>query len=143
MTRGQAVAVMRTINALLVESTDAIRQSNLSLVEVENESYLYSNHLSELKNELQLHRQTETASLKSMFIYFLEEFYSMDQSFLFSIRLDEVDVITRELESLNQKSAEKISNLKSDVAMDLNNHKTEGRDIGEDLQQYHLSLKSI
>ncbi|KAJ3104423.1 Golgi transport complex subunit 6 [Phlyctochytrium bullatum] len=119
--RGQSVAVMRTINALLVDSTLSVRGQMLSKTEVENEAYLYKTNLEELKNELQILRQNETGSLKA-----------------------EVETIMRNLESLNQKLSERIAALKADVSMDLNNHKTEARDIGTTtdlkIQEIHHKL---
>ncbi|KAJ3327460.1 Golgi transport complex subunit 6 [Blyttiomyces sp. JEL0837] len=121
MSRGQAVAIMRTINALLVDSTLQLRSQMLSHVDVENETYLYKNHLQELRNELQLLRQNETGSLKT-----------------------DVEQIIRDLDGLNQKLAERIAGLKADVAMDINNHKTEGRDVGTKtdlkIQEIHNKL---
>ncbi|KAJ3213838.1 Golgi transport complex subunit 6 [Dinochytrium kinnereticum] len=112
---------MRTINALLVDSTLSVRGQMLAKTEVENEAYLYKTNLEELKNELQVLRQNETGSLKN-----------------------DVDTIMRNLENLNQKLAERISALKSDVSMDINNHKTEARDIGTStdlkIQEIHHKL---
>jgi hypothetical protein len=93
---------MRIINACLADSVNQIRSHSLSVTDVEQETYVYKNLLQELRNELQLLRQNETASLKG-----------------------EAESIGREIESLNHKLVEKVAGLKADVSMDLNNHKAE------------------
>ncbi|KAJ3284811.1 hypothetical protein HK104_009765 [Borealophlyctis nickersoniae] len=120
-TRGQAVAIMRTINALLVDSTLSIRSEILSKTDLENQTYLYKAHLQELRNELQLLRQNDSATLKA-----------------------DTETIMREVEGLNQKFSEMIGSLKAEISMDINNHKTEGREIGTDtdlaIQEIHHRL---
>ncbi|KAI9206911.1 uncharacterized protein BJ171DRAFT_308610 [Polychytrium aggregatum] len=108
--RSQAVAIMRIINAILLESTMDIRSKLLSKTELENESYLYKADLQELRNELQLLRQNDTANLKT-----------------------DSEAILRDIEALNQKFADKIASLKSEVAIDMNIHKSESREHGMDL----------
>ncbi|KAI9324056.1 hypothetical protein DFJ73DRAFT_261660 [Zopfochytrium polystomum] len=122
LTRGQAVAIMRVINALLVEATFELRRETLSEVDVDNEMYLYKNHLQELKNELQIVRQNEMGTLRA-----------------------DLDSIARSIDALNQKLEENVAGLKADVAMDMNNHKTEGHDIGTktDLRIQEINNKLI
>ncbi|KAJ3024295.1 hypothetical protein HKX48_003120 [Thoreauomyces humboldtii] len=120
-TRGQAVAIMRTINALLVDSTLSIRSGILSKTDLDNQTYLYKAHLQELRNELQLLRQNDSTQLKA-----------------------DTDQIMRDTESMNAKFSELVGSLKTDVSMDLNNHKTDGREIGTDtdlnIQEIHHKL---
>ncbi|KND03207.1 uncharacterized protein SPPG_02264 [Spizellomyces punctatus DAOM BR117] len=120
-TRGQAVAIMRTINALLVDSTLSIRSDILSKTDLENQTYLYKAHLQELRNELQLLRQNDSAQLKA-----------------------DTEQILRDIESMNAKFSEFVGSLKTDVSMDLNNHKTDGREVGTDtdlrIQEIHHKL---
>ncbi|KAI8592909.1 hypothetical protein BDZ88DRAFT_406550 [Geranomyces variabilis] len=120
-TRGQAVAIMRTINALLVDSTLSIRSGILSKTDLDNQTYLYKAHLQELRNELQLLRQNDSTQLKA-----------------------DTDQILRDTESMNAKFSEIIGSLKTDVSMDLNNHKTDGREIGTEtdlnIQEIHHKL---
>ncbi|KAI8820754.1 uncharacterized protein EV422DRAFT_567647 [Fimicolochytrium jonesii] len=120
-TRGQAVAIMKSINAVLVDSTLSIRSGILSKTDLENQTYLYKAHLQELRNELQLLRQNDSAQLKS-----------------------DTEQILRDTETMNAKFSELVGNLKSDVSMDLNNHKTDGREIGTDtdlsIQEIHHKL---
>ncbi|KAI8921427.1 hypothetical protein DFJ77DRAFT_449832 [Powellomyces hirtus] len=120
-TRGQAVAIMRTINALLVDSTLSIRSGILSKTDLDNQTYLYKAHLQELRNELQLLRQNDSTQLKA-----------------------DTDQILRDTESMNAKFSELVGSLKTDVSMDLNNHKADGREIGTDtdlnIQEIHHKL---
>ncbi|KAJ3046009.1 hypothetical protein HDV00_003757 [Rhizophlyctis rosea] len=112
---------MRTINALLVDSTLSIRSNILSKTDLENQTYLYKAHLQELRNELQLLRQNDSATLKS-----------------------DTESIMREIENLNQKFSEMLGSLKSEIGMDINNHKTDGREVGTDtdlrIQEIHHRL---
>ncbi|EGF83296.1 hypothetical protein BATDEDRAFT_32705 [Batrachochytrium dendrobatidis JAM81] len=121
LTRGQAVAIMRTINAFLVDDTMAVRAATLSTVELENEIYLYKAQLQELRNELQLLRQNDSASLKA-----------------------DTETTIREIESLHQKFVDILASLKGEVAMDLNNHKADSRELGTDtdlrIQEIHHKL---
>ncbi|KAJ3188732.1 hypothetical protein HDU85_004446 [Gaertneriomyces sp. JEL0708] len=120
-TRGQAVAIMRAINAFLVDSSLSIRSNVLSKTDLENQTYLYKAHLQELRNELQLLRQNDSAQLKA-----------------------DTEQIMRDIESMNAKLSELLGTLKSDISMDLNNHKSEGRELGTDtdlrIQEIHHKL---
>lgn len=62
--RGQSVALMRTINAFLVDSTLSLRQDLTTESDLENESYLAKAHLQELRNELSGLRQNDSQNLK-------------------------------------------------------------------------------
>jgi hypothetical protein len=64
-TRGQSVALTRTINALLADNTLKIRNNTLSKAELENESFKFKANLQQLRSELNLLRQNETAALRS------------------------------------------------------------------------------
>ena len=106
LTRGQAVAVMRTINAFLVDGTLARRSAIVSSIDMENDAYLFKAKLQDLRNELQLLRQNDSANLKA-----------------------DTDTIVREIDALHQKFTEIVASLKADVAMDLNNHKGDSREL--------------
>eukprot|EP00842_Homolaphlyctis_polyrhiza_P003297 jgi/Hompol1/3969/HPOL_003417-RA len=112
---------MRTINAFLVDGTMAVREQTLSATDLENEVYLYKAQLQELRNELQLLRQNDSANLKA-----------------------DTEMVMREIESLNQKFTELVASLKAEVAMDLNNHKADAREQGTEtdlrIQEIHHKL---
>ncbi|KAJ3160333.1 hypothetical protein HDU86_000667 [Geranomyces michiganensis] len=102
-------------------STLSIRSGILSKTDLDNQTYLYKAHLQELRNELQLLRQNDSTQLKA-----------------------DTDQILRDTESMNAKFSEIIGSLKTDVSMDLNNHKTDGREIGTEtdlnIQEIHHKL---
>ncbi|KAJ3047656.1 hypothetical protein HK097_011339 [Rhizophlyctis rosea] len=102
-------------------STLSIRSNILSKTDLENQTYLYKAHLQELRNELQLLRQNDSAALKS-----------------------DTESIMREIENLNGKFSEMLGSLKSEIGMDINNHKTDGREVGTDtdlrIQEIHHRL---
>ncbi|KAJ1561969.1 hypothetical protein HK405_001341 [Cladochytrium tenue] len=98
---------MRVINSLLVESAFELRRQALTTAEVENERLLYNNYLEDLKKELAATRQNEASDLQA-----------------------ELEGIGRDIEELSQRLEENLAALKADVATDLNNLKTESRDIG-------------
>ena len=126
----------------LCSSTLSIRSNILSKTDLENvswkrlstplqahthnsiphqQTYLYKAHLQELRNELQLLRQNDSAALKS-----------------------DTESIMREIENLNGKFSEMLGSLKSEIGMDINNHKTDGREVGTDtdlrIQEIHHRL---
>ncbi|KAI9145773.1 hypothetical protein BKA69DRAFT_1049541 [Paraphysoderma sedebokerense] len=104
-TRGQAVAIMRAMHAILADSSLKTRSEMLVSTDLENETYLYKAALSELRTELKVVRQNDYATVKS-----------------------ETDSISREIDSLNQRLRDDISNLKSDIQIDMNNRKSEIRE---------------
>ncbi|RKP03045.1 hypothetical protein CXG81DRAFT_4700, partial [Caulochytrium protostelioides] len=110
--RGQAVAIMRTVNALLVDSLARLRSTMLTKAAHENETYLAKARLQEFRDELALLRRSETASLKA-----------------------EAEHTARALETLRTQFADMASSLKADVSMDLNHARAEGREAaaGTDL----------
>ena len=105
LSRPQAVAIMRTVNALLVDTTLNIRAAMLSRPELENETFAYKNSLADLRSELGLLRQNDTAQLRS-----------------------ETEGILRETESLSGQWTEQLGALKAEVSVDMNNRKADVRD---------------
>ncbi|KAJ1504522.1 hypothetical protein HMI54_006918 [Coelomomyces lativittatus] len=104
-TRPQAVYIMRTMNHLLKNSLENIRAEMIYQTDLENETYLYKAALSELATELKILRQNDHVSLKS-----------------------EMQLILRDLESLNQRSRDDISTMKSDIAIELHHRKSDLRE---------------
>ncbi|KAI8898759.1 hypothetical protein BC833DRAFT_620026 [Globomyces pollinis-pini] len=120
-TRSQSVALMRTINAFLVDSTLSLRAELITETELENETYLSKAHLQDLRNELSSLRQNDSLALKS-----------------------ESESIQREIESIDQKLAEHLLSLKTNISMDLNNHKAESKELSTEvdlqIQEIHHKL---
>ncbi|TPX40154.1 hypothetical protein SeMB42_g06131 [Synchytrium endobioticum] len=122
--RGQAVSLMRTINALLVDATLTIRAQMLTKTSMENQSYRMRSELQELRSELSLLRQNDTSTLRSL-----------------------LDQLMRDIENLTQKFAESLATLKTEINLDMNNRKAEMRETAAntdmEIQEIHhkLSLK--
>ncbi|KAG9069899.1 hypothetical protein KI688_009224 [Linnemannia hyalina] len=115
--RGQAEIVMRSIKALLGGHTNQIRKNILTTGDLENESYLFKAALTELRTELQILRKNDAAAL--------------------AIR---TEIISREIDSLNQKLREDIANLKNDIAIDMNSRKS---DVREEQKALEIRIQSM
>ncbi|KAF9153889.1 Succinate--CoA ligase [GDP-forming] subunit beta, mitochondrial [Linnemannia schmuckeri] len=115
--RGQAEVIMRSIKALLGGHTNKIRKNILTTGDLENESYLFKAALTELRTELQILRKNDAAAL--------------------AIRSE---IISREIDSLNQKLREDIANLKNDIAIDMNSRKS---DVREEQKALEIRIQSM
>ncbi|KAF9356210.1 Succinate--CoA ligase [GDP-forming] subunit beta, mitochondrial [Mortierella sp. AD094] len=115
--RGQAEGVMRTMKALIGQHTSRIRKNMLTKGDLENESYLFKAALTELRTELQILRKNDAAAL--------------------AIRSE---IISREIDSLNQKLREDIANVKNDIAIDMNSRKS---DVREEQKQLEIRIQSM
>ena len=110
LSRRQSVAIMMAMDTLLKSHSAKLSSHILTTQELETETYSYKTHLQEQRNELQLLKLNESASLRS-----------------------ESESLTRDLEKLSQKFAEMTSSLKAEINLDLNNHKADGREIGTEI----------
>ncbi|KAI8599923.1 hypothetical protein EDD21DRAFT_378564 [Dissophora ornata] len=115
--RGQAEGVMRSMKALIGQHTNKIRKNMLTKGDLENESYLFKAALTELRTELQILRKNDAAAL--------------------AIR---TEIISREIDSLNQKLREDIANVKNDIAIDMNSRKS---DVREEQKQLEIRIQSM
>ncbi|KAF9098572.1 hypothetical protein BGX29_005029 [Mortierella sp. GBA35] len=115
--RGQAEGIMRSIKALLGQHTNKIRKNILTKGDLENESYLFKAALTELRTELQILRKNDAAAL--------------------AIR---TEIISREIDSLNQKLREDIANVKNDIAIDMNSRKS---DVREEQKALEIRIQSM
>ncbi|KAF9438057.1 Succinate--CoA ligase [GDP-forming] subunit beta, mitochondrial [Entomortierella beljakovae] len=89
----------------------------LTSSDLENETYLFKAALTELRTELQILRKNDAAAL--------------------AIRSE---IISREIDSLNQKLGEDIANVKSDIAIDMNSRKS---DVREEQKQLEIRIQSM
>jgi len=89
----------------------------LTTADLGNESYLFKAALTELRTELQILRKNDAAAL--------------------AIR---TEIISREIDSLNQKLREDIANLKNDIAIDMNSRKS---DVREEQKALEIRIQSM
>ncbi|KAG0036432.1 hypothetical protein BGZ82_004201 [Podila clonocystis] len=115
--RGQAEGVMRAIKALLGQHTTKIRKNMLTGADLGNESYLFKAALTELRTELQILRKNDAAALAI-----------------------KSEIISREIDSLNQKLREDIANVKNDIAIDMNSRKS---DVREEQKALEIRIQSM
>ncbi|KAF9978944.1 Succinate--CoA ligase [GDP-forming] subunit beta, mitochondrial [Mortierella antarctica] len=115
--RGQAEGIMRAIKGLLGQHTNKIRKNMLTSGDLENESYLFKAALTELRTELQILRKNDAAALAI-----------------------KSEIISREIDSLNQKLREDIANLKNDIAIDMNSRKS---DVREEQKALEIRIQSM
>ncbi|KAI8353879.1 hypothetical protein B0O80DRAFT_386513 [Mortierella sp. GBAus27b] len=115
--RGQAEGIMRAIKAFIRQHTNRIRKNMLNKGDLENETYLFKAALTELRTELQILRKNDAAALAI-----------------------KSEIISREIDSLNQKLREDIANVKSDIAIDMNSRKS---DVREEQKALEIRIHSI
>ncbi|GAA94279.1 uncharacterized protein L969DRAFT_55244 [Mixia osmundae IAM 14324] len=113
--RGEAEEVMRATRALLTMSEKQAAQNLVGRSDLENEAYLFSAALSELRTEVQVKARNDGISLRSM-----------------------GNQVQRETDSLNQKLGEDIAGLKNEIQLDINARKEEAS-----VDQKSLELKII
>jgi hypothetical protein len=113
LSRRQSVAIMMTIDTTLRDSVQDLSSSLLSPLDMElakkaaHSTMTGSNHPRQL---LQTLRQTDFISLQS-----------------------QTELLQREIEKLGQTFSDANSALKSEISMDLNNHKSDMRDISSEI----------
>lgn len=89
----------------------------LTSADLGNESYLFKAALTELRTELQILRKNDAAALAI-----------------------KSEIISREIDSLNQKLREDIANVKSDIAIDMNSRKS---DVREEQKALEIRIQSM
>lgn len=110
---------MRSTKALLTMVEDKAGQSLVAKTDLENEAYLFSAALSELRTEVQMTARTDGIALRSL-----------------------GSQVQREVDSLAQKMREDMNALKNDNQLDLNNRKEEASTDINALEQRILDLNS-
>ncbi|KAJ3085069.1 hypothetical protein HK102_000349, partial [Quaeritorhiza haematococci] len=81
------------------------------------EMYLYKAQLQELRNELQVLRQNDNATLRT-----------------------QIDSLRRDIEGLNSQFTDYLTQLKAEISMDMHNRKSESREVS---QQTDLLVQDI
>ncbi|KAI8619417.1 hypothetical protein BC830DRAFT_1060320 [Chytriomyces sp. MP71] len=107
LARSQSEAIMRAIDELAADAASSLAANVLKTGDVANAEYYREKSSQELRNELETLRRNETALLRT-----------------------EIEGLTRSVESVSQRTSEKIASLKADISVDVNNHKAEIRDLG-------------
>ncbi|KAG5519561.1 hypothetical protein PMAC_001716 [Pneumocystis sp. 'macacae'] len=103
-THNQAIVVMRSIHALLINNLETAKTNFISRSNLENEIQLFHTSQSELKTEIQSMRKIEASALRA-----------------------ETLVLRKELETLEQALKEDLLALKNDVAIDFNDRKSSNK----------------
>ncbi|GAA5809453.1 hypothetical protein MFLAVUS_002861 [Mucor flavus] len=116
-TRKQAEVIMKGIKFRLRECTASVRQQLLQKSDLENESYLFRAALSELRTEVQVMRRNDMQMLQT-----------------------EMSLITREVDSLEQRLSEGVADMKNEIQMDMNNRKNETR---QDQKKMDMQIQEI
>lgn len=80
--RGQSVAIMKGIRALLDKNMTAARENLVSKSDIENETYLFQAACSELRNEMQNAKKAQMDQLRSERTRIHTEFDLLNQAFL-------------------------------------------------------------
>ncbi|KAI8871291.1 hypothetical protein GQ42DRAFT_162105 [Ramicandelaber brevisporus] len=119
-THGQAVAIMRCVEALLRDRTASVSSQLLTKPELDNDAYLFTAALAELRFESQTQRRNDHASMR----------FDLDQ-------------LNRDVDTLSQRLREEIAALKSDIQIEMNNHRNDARDsLGRiEMEMYGLNNK--
>ncbi|KAG4304193.1 hypothetical protein PORY_002374 [Pneumocystis oryctolagi] len=103
-THNQAVAVMRSIHALLINNLETAKTKFISRSNLENETHLFHASQSELKTEIQSMKKNEASTLRA-----------------------ETSALRKQLEILEQTLKEDLIALKNDVAIDVNDRKSSNK----------------
>ncbi|BGP32094.1 hypothetical protein JCM10296v2_003873 [Rhodotorula toruloides] len=106
--RGTASELMRLTKALLVREEERAQREILNKQDLENESYLFTAALAELKAGSQVKSRNDGITLRSL-----------------------TAILQRETDGLDQKLKEDMRRLASDIQLDMNNRKEE---TGQELQ---------
>lgn len=110
---------MRTAKALLVMAEEEASRDLVAKADVENEAYLFSAALSELRTEVQMTARTDGIALRSL-----------------------ASQLQREVDSLSQKMREDMANLRNENQLDLNNRKDEASADIAAIEQKILDLNN-
>ena len=110
---------MRATKALLTMAEDGAGADLVAKADLENEAYLFSAALAELRTEVQMTARTDAIALRSL-----------------------NSQLQREVDSLSQKLREDINTLKNDNQLDLNNRKEEASSDISNLEQKIFDINS-
>ncbi|KAJ2694173.1 hypothetical protein H4218_005729 [Coemansia sp. IMI 209128] len=119
-TRGQAAAVVAVVRGRVEARVGEVRGAMLTKGDLENDAYLFRAALGELRMEMQMTRKNDQSLLES-----------------------QSAAVSREIESLFQRTNDQIANLRSDIAIEMNNHRHDSGLVmkGMDMELHELATK--
>ncbi|KAJ2494308.1 hypothetical protein IWW47_004695, partial [Coemansia sp. RSA 2052] len=111
---------MTVIKRRVYEGVERVRGQMLTRSDLDNDAYLFRAALQELRMEMQMTRKNDQSILES-----------------------QAAAISREIESLAQRTNDQIANLRSDIEIEMNNHKHEtSHELkGMDMELHELATK--
>ncbi|KDQ64839.1 hypothetical protein JAAARDRAFT_28479 [Jaapia argillacea MUCL 33604] len=117
-----ARGLMRATRALLVDRIGRVRKEGLTTKDLDNQAYLFKAAISELRSDLSMHHGNEIGTMRTA-----------------------NGTLRREIDALDQKMKEDITNLKHEIQMDMDSRKTEYKTElkRQDIQIEDLLNKSI
>lgn len=107
-----AEAIMEATRHLLVTRGQHLVGSQMNKTEAENQAYLFTAALAELRTELQVRARNDAVALRSM-----------------------VTLLQREVDGLSQRLREDVAGMKHDIQVDMNNRKNEAKEEQNSLDQ--------
>ncbi|KAJ1860687.1 hypothetical protein LPJ73_001275 [Coemansia sp. RSA 2703] len=116
-TREQATVIMTLVKHKMHHSMERISDSMLTKSDLENDAYLFRAALQELRTETQMIRKNDQSLLES-----------------------QAAAISRDIDSLAQKINDEVANLRSDIEIELNNHK---HDTNHEMKSLDMELHEL
>ncbi|KXN83692.1 hypothetical protein AN958_00833 [Leucoagaricus sp. SymC.cos] len=112
-----AQSLMRATRALVVDRIGKVRNEALSAKDLDNQAYLFRAALSELRAELSMNIRNESAAISSS-----------------------TAALRRDVERLDVKMKEDVTNLKHEIQMELDSRKNEAK---ADLKQQDIAIEEL
>ncbi|KAF9058104.1 hypothetical protein BJ165DRAFT_1332132, partial [Panaeolus papilionaceus] len=112
-----ARSLMRATRALLVDRIGKVRREGLTMKDLDNQAYLFRAALSELRAEMTLGTQNDSAAIRAT-----------------------TSALRREVDRLDVKMKEDIGNLKHEIQMELDSRKNEAK---ADLKQQDIRIEEL
>ncbi|KAJ1936610.1 hypothetical protein GGF37_005540, partial [Kickxella alabastrina] len=116
-TRAQATTLTTLIKHKVYEGMEQVNSGMLTKSDLENDAYLFRAALQELRTETQMIRKNDQAILES-----------------------QAAAINRDIDSLAQRTHDEIANLRSDIEIELNNHK---HDTNHEMKSLDMELHEL
>lgn len=110
--RDPAQAIMELTRSLLQQRAEEVTSVNMDRGDLDNQLYLFSAALSELRTEVRVRARNDAAALRSL-----------------------TTLLQHEVDGLSQKMQADIERLKHDIQVDMNHRKTETKEEQNNLEQ--------